>query len=177
MTSALESQPADGVWYRSEDYAGFYQRFAILAIDGGVLAIAAILIIPLSALHVPELALFLAWLAFALAYLVFLEAYTGTLGFFLLNVKIVNLCGERPSLFRMLFRLMLWTLGGPFQFWVDLLWMTGDDRKQTVRDKIAGTYVVRKDALPIGNGRVKLRRLMFMGFNMLFSEVETSSKR
>ena len=95
----------------------------------------------------------------------------GTLGFILTGVKVVNLKGERPSFVRMSFRLFLWVLG-PFHPVIDLLWLTGDPDRQTLRDKLAGTYVVRKDAVPCGQGTVRLAHYFLFGLSILFPEVQ-----
>src|SRR5207249_2120250 len=111
------------------------------------------------------------WIGFCYAYLVFLEASPiGTLGFLLTGVKIVTLKGERPSFLRMTFRLLLWFLG-PFNVLVDLWWLTGDDCKQTLRDKCAGTIVIRKTAVPAGHGEITLKRYQLLAHSFVFYEV------
>ena len=44
-------------------------------------------------------------------------------------------------------------LFGPIEWIVAILWLTGEETKQTFRDKHVGTYVVKENANPIGNGR------------------------
>jgi hypothetical protein len=60
---------------------------------------------------------------------------------------------------------------GPLNFVLDLFWLTGDRDRQALRDKFAGTYVIRKDASPAGSGTVVMRTYMFWGMTFLFKEV------
>ena len=70
-------------------------------------------------------------------------------------------------MFRMTLRL-LWWIFGPFGAVIDLLYMPGDDHRQTIRDKLLGTYVIRKDARPAGCGREEFGRLGFLGYMLLY---------
>ena len=93
-----------------------------------------------------------------------------TVGFRLANLKIVNLRGQRPSVLRMTFRLMLWMFG-PFNLLFDLMWMGPDADHQSLRDCFSGTCVVRNDALPLGEGPVHLVRYTAMGMAMAYPRV------
>jgi uncharacterized RDD family membrane protein YckC len=168
MTSSGEPQ---GVWYRSDDYAGFARRLAIIVFDFLVVFIASVPFISLALLQFLPGVQFVGWLCFCLLYL-FLAAHSVTLGFLILNARIVTIYGNRPTFRKVLFRFLLWLLPGPFNPVVDLLWMTGDDRKQTICDKMAGTYIVSRDAVPAGSGKVKLGWLLFMAVNLPHLEVE-----
>jgi len=171
------SGPELGNLYPPSDHAGLFRRFAILAIDLGVVLLAFVAIKAVQLFFQPEDSSritrteFWIWVGFSYAYFVLLEASAlGTLGFFLTGVKIVTLKGERPSILRMTFRLLLWILG-PINAVVDFYWLTGDDCKQTLRDKFAGTLVIRKDAVPAGVGPIRLNRYHFLGQSFVFYEV------
>ena len=43
--------------------------------------------------------------------------------------------------------------------------------RQAIRDKFAGTYVVRLDATPAGSAPIRVRTYMFWGMTFLFREV------
>jgi uncharacterized RDD family membrane protein YckC len=167
-----------GVYYAPEAYAGFLKRLLIVAVDLSVIFFvwAIVYILWYGGGPDPEyLGIWFVGLCFTVAYiyLVFVESSSiGTLGFLLTKVKIVNLRGERPSGWRVSFRLFLWVLG-PFHPVIDLLWLTGDRDRQTLRDKLAGTYVVRKDALPCGQGTVRLSQYFLFGLSILFPESRT----
>ncbi len=167
----------EGVYFAREAYAGLLRRFLIIAIDVGVLVLAGFLLgvvwfALLPARVNPSAGFGWSWLAVTYVYLTIIEAsQLGTLGFLLTGVKIVNLKGERPSIVRMTFRLCLCVFG-PFNAFVDLLWLGGDDQRQTLRDKLAGTYVVKKQAVPAGQGVVGLAYYYLLGYALMVPEVK-----
>lgn len=59
-------------------------------------------------------------------------------------------------------------------FIFDLIWLTGEDTKQTFRDKYAGTYVVRNKAKPIGKGKQRITKFNVVFWHFMFREVEKS---
>jgi uncharacterized RDD family membrane protein YckC len=123
-----------------QDHAGLFRRFLVIVVDLAVAALAAIAIAADGEGSLPPLCVY-AWLALCYAYFVLLEASSlGTLGFLVTGVRIVTLKGERPSVLRMTFRLLIWVLG-PINVLVDLFRLTGDEYKQTLRDNFAGTRV------------------------------------
>jgi len=61
---------------------------------------------------------------------------------------------------KMTFRFALLAIG-PFELLTDLLWLTGEETKQTLRDKFVGTYVVKKTAIPIGEAKLYKRGFIF----------------
>jgi uncharacterized RDD family membrane protein YckC len=166
-----------GVFFAPQHYAGLLRRCVVYAIDLCVLWLAWTISYAAWTRFLQDetLAIDVAayvWLSFSFLYLTLLKASRfGTVGFLLGGVKIVNLKGERPSIFRMILRLLLW-LFGPFNILYDFIWLSGDECKQSLRDKLAGTYVVRKGALPAGRGPLKLTRLFVLGFNLTFLEVK-----
>lgn len=168
-----ESTPETGLHDAPSDSAGLFRRFAILFIDASVAfaALAAISIaLPDSgrARFTPAQAW--SFTVFCWIYCVALETYAGTPGFLLTGVRIATIKGERPGLLRMTFRLLIWVIG-PINMLVDLLWLTGDDYKQTLRDKFAGTVVILKKAVPAGTGEIRLNRCRFLGQSFVFYEV------
>ncbi len=171
------SSLGEGVYFSADDYAGFGRRLFILLVDLAVLVFAAVALETMwSRLARREehyiLGFLCSWLVFSYLYLAVLEpSRFRTLGFALAGVKIVNLRGERPSILRMTFRLMIWLLG-PFNPLIDLIWLAGDDHKQTLRDKFAGTYVVKKDAVPAGHGSIRVATYYFLSFALWFPEVK-----
>lgn len=165
-----------GVYYRPGDYAGLGRRIVIAFVDMAIL-IALIMAIPAGLMELdlePEAMAnitFITLLVITFLYLVVLKrSKIGTVGYLVTGVKIVDLKGERPSVSKMIFRVLLLLVGPIGIFW-DLLWLTSERTKQTIRDKMAGTYVVKRDAHPFGDG--KLRRVMLgvLGWNLAFLEV------
>ena len=113
-------------------------------------------------------------MAFAYLYLTILRgSQLRTLGYILTGVKIVNLKGATPSFFWINIRLFFWFLG-PFVPLFDLIWCWGDENRQMLRDKLAGTYVVRRTALPVGSGPIGATTLFVFGLTFVYPEVSKS---
>lgn len=172
MTAPTAADADQGVYFDTEDYATFWQRTLILGIDGFVVAVAFVLLVPLEFPPHPDAETWLlGWLGLTVLYLAVAEAFVGTLGFLVTGMRIVNLRGERPSVWRMLFRLGLWLVGGPFHPLLDLCFLAGDPHRQTVRDKLAGTYVVHREATPAGTGKIRAAQLMILCWSLYCPEV------
>ncbi len=71
----------------------------------------------------------------------------------------------------MTLRLVLWVLG-PFNPLIDLIWLGGDEYRQTLRDKFAGTIVVKRGVEPAGRGPIHVRYYSLLGFMLAFAEVQ-----
>jgi uncharacterized RDD family membrane protein YckC len=163
----------EGVFFASQDCASLSTRIYADVIDFVVIWLAWIIGVALAVVtgHVYYESMFW-WLLFVYLYLTVLKVSpVRTLGFRLTGVKVLTLRGERPSILRMSFRLLLWFLG-PFNWFYDLLWLSGDECQQTLRDKIAGTYVVKQNAIPLGRGPIRLKRLFCWGMNFACLEVK-----
>lgn len=93
-----------------------------------------------------------------------------TLGYRLGRVKIVDLDGQVPS-YQTLSLRSAFGLIGPLN-WLDLIWLFNDTHGQALRDKFAGTYVVKNDAQPAGEGRIVFRLYEIALYNCIFREVE-----
>jgi len=167
----------ESVLYAASEYASLLRRFAILVVDGAVIFLAWCLIAatmphtigPYGRLN-PKLVL--SGLAFGYLYLAISKpSRIRTLGYWITGVRIVDHKGQAPSLVRMTFRVFLWSLG-PFNPVIDLLWLSGDRHRQTLRDKIAGTYVIRHEATPISRGHRKATYLSLMGVTLVLWEIE-----
>lgn len=78
--------------------------------------------------------------------------------------------GKRPSLLQMTVRLIP-LMPVPWSLLFDLGWMVDDPRKQTLRDKWAGTFVVRRNAQPVGTAPVRYKRIGFSGIFLIFPEI------
>ena len=168
-----------GAYYHLEEYAGFTRRIAVLVIDSVVLLASGI---PLwiaiwttswivAPSYDPSGIFFLAWVAVVWAYLVPLKrSRFRTVAYLLLGLKIVTTKGERPSLFTMTFRMLMW-LFGPFNLLLDLIWLGADTEGQSLRDCYAGTYVLRNSAEPIGFAPVHLTRYVGAGLSLAYPRV------
>ncbi len=61
---------------------------------------------------------------------------------------------------------------GPIDLLLDLIWLCGDENRPTIRDKIAATYVIRSNAVPIGAGTIVRRNYFLLGWSFIFQEVK-----
>lgn len=167
----------EGVYFAEAAYAGLGRRFAIQVIDLVVLLLGAALLMA----FVFEVlgwdadydvgSYFLLCVGWIWSYLVLIETLWGTVGFRLTGVRIVNHQGVRPSLWRMTFRMGLLILG-PIHPLIDLVWVGGDSHRQTIRDKFCGTYVIRKNAAPLGRGSIRAQYYSLLGMTIPFAEIQ-----
>lgn len=168
----------EAVVYRPEDHPGFWRRILVDAIDLIALLVLIVALGVLTALLLPGLeslqawVFFFLWVSACLGYAVLLKRTAfGTLGYAICRVRLVNLRGERPSL-GVLFLRYAWALFGPWLFFIDLLWLTGDTQRQALRDKLSYTYMIRKGAQPACRGRVVYRLYGLWTWSFIFREVE-----
>ncbi len=63
---------------------------------------------------------------------------------------------------------------GPFELITDIIWLTSETTKQTLRDKYVGTYVVNKNSLPVGKSKLQNVTLGFMGATLMYREIKES---
>ena len=169
--------PAEfGVFYRREDAPGFFLRMLIASVDGVcLLALAIALGLVMAAILPPGHGTLIGagivltcW-----AYEVPLKrSRPGTAGYLLFRVKVVDLYGHRPGLIRMTLRTLV-SFG--FNPLLDLIWATSDDSRQGLRDKLCGTYVVRRSAVPCGRGELAYASVFVAGMSMIYREVRRGS--
>lgn len=168
-----------GVIYDKNEYAGFLKRVIIAAVDLIVLAIFAVI-----SLSVSYYFIYYAdnYIQFNLLFILFLAVlYLGflkrskyrTLGYILTGVKIVDLKGNRPTIFKMILRVFM-LFFGPFELIFDIIWLTSEATKQTLRDKYVGTYVVNRHAIPVGKAKLQNVTLGVMGWNLMYREIKES---
>jgi len=157
MESTVAAEPEDtGAYYSPDDLCGIFRRLLILVVDLTIVLLIWVTLLVLSGALGASTPLpgSLAAFGLAWAYLAGLKAGPrGTLGYRLAGVQLVNLQGRPAGLLVSTYRFLLMLLG-PFHLAVDLLWLAGDPNGQTLRDKLTGTYVVRRNARPIGHARL-----------------------
>lgn len=169
----------DADYYDPKVYAGFGTRLVVMLIDTiAIVLIAIVLWVPFLILIVAEVIQFdpsgYYWLAFLVAIWLYLAPIKrsdfGTLGYRLLGVKLVSAKGGRPSLINMTMRMMMWMFG-PFNIVLDLLWLAADTESQSLRDCYLETYLIKRNATPIGRAPVHLTRYNAMGFALAYPRV------
>jgi uncharacterized RDD family membrane protein YckC len=164
----------DGVYFRREDYAGFWLRSLVDVID--VLVIGAVCSALAMALWSQSITwildLFLGTCAIVgFCYFVVLKwSRIGTLGYLVCGVRVVGLDGRRATFRALAFRTLFAVLSPLSGF--DSIWIAGDPHRQALRDKLAQTYVVKKRAVLAGTGRVVFGYYEIWGYHCIFREVE-----
>jgi uncharacterized RDD family membrane protein YckC len=173
MTSPSISQPKEtGVFYSLSDLAGVGRRSVVLVVDLGIVFAVCGLIVTLgSDAGVPQRIANVGAFVVAWAYLAGLKAGpAGTLGYRLARVQLVTLQGQPVGLGRSTCR-FLFLFGGPLNFVFDLLWLTTDPNRQTLRDKLSGTYVIRRGAAAQGSGAITYSTYFIATMSFLLAEV------
>ena len=173
MSDPRENSLGQGAFYRPADYIGLLPRIGILVVDIVTLAglYIATGVIAFNATEISDDQFVCAFLALVWIYMAVLKpSPVRTAGYWLFGAKIVNLKGERPSILRMTFRFLL-CLFGPFSFLFDLFWVSADDQRQTLRDRFAGTCVVKHSAEPIGAAEIKFVFFSAMGLSLMYQQV------
>jgi uncharacterized RDD family membrane protein YckC len=162
----------DGVFYSQSDYAGIIRRLAIVLIDSSFLIAVFILMYSSAPLmNMSERHIAGGFVLVTYLYLVILKrSKTRTIAYRLLDTRVVDLEGNAPSIWKMTLRYIL-LIGGPFHILADLLWLTGERDKQSIRDKFAATYVVRNKAQPIGRGKILVNLTDLFGYSLYLREV------
>ena len=168
-----------GVYYRPQDGVGFLRRVLIDVVDGVVLLLTWTCI-----LVVINLLFLLSYVSAALAqhmcfwsisgitfaYLVLLKRWGRTLGYLLLGAQLVSIKGTRPSYVSLVIRSLFLFLG-PMNTLLDLMWLSADPHRQSIRDKFARTYVIRRGAQPQGQGPIRYMILSMMNYTLIVPEV------
>lgn len=171
-------KPPTGVYFRRNDYAGFWRRLLIDTVDLVVAGLVCLALFAVVWVVFPSAGLILAsWGAALFCYFVLLKrSKVGTVGYRVGGVRIVGQDGRRASVSSLTLRLLFGVLG-PLNWLMDLVWLSGDPHRQALRDKLAGTYVVSKEATPAGTGKIVYRRYEVLFYNFLFREVEVETTR
>ncbi len=158
----MESQR--GVYFRREDYASFPIRLLVDVLDLLIFALSCCVLAFLVAVAVPEPRLAFNFIlsgfgAIAVLYFVVLKrSRFRTVGYRIGKVRIVGVDGDRPGYWPLIVRMMFGALG-PFNWLVDVTWLSQDANRQALRDKFANTYVVRLKAEVAGDGPITFRLL------------------
>jgi uncharacterized RDD family membrane protein YckC len=180
QTETAAGRTCYGVYYSRDNYAGFWRRLAVDLIDFIFLFVVVVTIAIGAAIILPgggqTMANVIFWSSIALGFVylvLFKRSPLRTLGYLLGGVRIVNLQGGRPSLWELTLR-ALFVFIGPLNMLLDLVWITGDEHRQALRDKWAHTYVIRNRAVPAGQGTVMWIRYTILGANFLFQEVRAA---
>ena len=141
--------------YVRTQYGGYWKRGIANLIDclllGLIFAIVSFSSNILTA--VVELVIFL-------VYMIGLKfAFGATLGYRLLGMQIVSINGAKPTVKQIAIRLIA-AFFSALALGLGYLWIALDKNKQAWHDKIAGTYVIRPKATPVGTTEVRRNNLI-----------------
>lgn len=164
-----------GVYFAIEEYAGLIRRTLCLSIDLSFILLLLYLIdytfdqiLEYEFLY--GYAIFV-WIIFSTLYFSIIKSSKfQTLGYRFLGLKIIDLHGNRPSSLKMIFRFLV-SIFGPFEIPFDIIWLIDDTNKQSLRDKFAETYVIKKNAKPIGSNKIVGYYYFINGYSFFFAEV------
>jgi uncharacterized RDD family membrane protein YckC len=168
------------VWFSPDAYAGFWRRLGVESVDiACVLLVAATLLMAFSLAtgddDPHDAIVLLTLLPTAYLYLVVVKwSRFGTVGYWLFRVRLVDAAGRQPGLGTLSLR-FLFAVAGPINIVLDMLWIPSDRWRQSLRDKLAHTYVVKAGAEPAGTARVVYRQHYLMGMSFVFQELEPLS--
>ena len=169
-----------GVVFKKDDYASLIRRVFITVIDFIIIAI-----LSFTSLYLTSILIEFEKIYFDFNFLIILFLFIWyfallkrskfrTIGYRLAQVKIVDLQGKKPSVIKMIIR-VLFLLIGPFEIIIDLFWLASEKTKQTLRDKYVGTYVVDERAHPVKKTKLQTVTLGVMGWSITYREVKENS--
>lgn len=168
-------QETEGVYYSRSDSAGFIRRLIIVIVDSIVLCIIFVILAAtlVTIFSESDNLIFITCLLTAYLYLAIMKlTKIRTLGYILTGVKIVNLRGQTPSLLNVTLR--FFSLGLYFLqplLVIDFLWIGDDENKQSIRDKLTETYVIKKNAISTGRGSIICNNYFLGGLSLICREV------
>jgi uncharacterized RDD family membrane protein YckC len=165
------------VIYSDSDYAGFWRRMLVCLVDGSVFLFSMSIVsvvgkfLPLPG-PVRALMLLSAIIVLPLAYFVSLKgAGRRTLGYWIAGVQLVDVYGGHVSYWTLMKRsawgIFTFIVIPPF-FLGDAYFMFLDKHRQTLRDRLAHTYVVRTDAKPKGFAKVVRQPCQMLCLSFVF---------
>ena len=175
---ALPTDSRTGVYFDRRDYATLSHRLLAGVIDGCLVGTTGLMALVVASLasslgaRSAILALGLAHLAFVFLYFtIVLRSRFRTAGLRIAGLKVVSVDGGRPSVWSLGSRLIV--MAAPGILLADLWWMLSTAERQTLRDRLAGCYVVRADAAPLGRGVLMWEYLDGFGLALLLRSVRT----
>ena len=174
----MDHSHPDHVYYHRGDCAGIWTRLAVALLDLAVLLVLLFLCTSFAFIvgmahedERPPAAFLVFYCGLAFLYLTAMKrSKFRTPAYRIFGLRIVDLMGQPPSMFIMTLRLLWWLLG-PISPILDLMLVSDDDQRQTVRDKLFGTLVIRAAAKPAGHGVRTHGRLGFLGMMLTFPTV------
>lgn len=164
----------DGVYFAADDYIGAGRRLLMVCVDAVVLGVMVWVLSSVWFYLFGNYELFAGGVVLAMwLYLVPLKrSGFRTIGYRVIGAKLVNLKGARPALWLLTLRSLLWLFGfSPVTLMLEFLWCRVDDDRQSLRDRITNTCLVKHHATPIGTGEVHTAYYFSCGYMFAYSHV------
>lgn len=164
----------DGVYFAADDYIGVGRRILIVFVDTvalgvmvSVLSVCWFYLVGDDTGLAGVVVLAMWW------YLVPLKrSGFRTVGYQFAGAKLVNLKGERPALWLLTLRSLLWMFCfAPLNLLLEFLWCRVDYDRQSIRDRLTNTCLVKHDATPVGTGEVHMAYYFSCGYTLAYSHV------
>ncbi|MEW5935112.1 MAG: RDD family protein [Bacillota bacterium] len=130
------------------EYAGFGRRLGAAVLDGLIVGVAVNLLTLLA--PDSDVALVLVNLGSVMYYVLFTGLRGQTPGKMALGIRVVGPDGGPPGAVRGFVREVIGKFFSALVLCVGYLWMLWDPKRQCWHDKLAGTVVVRAEAVPSG---------------------------
>lgn len=170
----MESPHSLDVSFERGDCASFGLRLLVDLVDTLVVVLLSVGAVFMLVKAVPSV---IAVAAIWFLYFALLKYFGATVGYLACGLKLLNIDGSRPAFWVVVFRCFFSFFGPLISFLIDLTWLTGDPQRQALRDKLSGTLVVKKSAVPLGRGTIACVSYTIMAWRFLFQEVEFQARR
>lgn len=141
--------------YNRQDYSGFWRRCVANILDGIILAMSYNAVTTI--LHVVASLLgtdypgFSEWMLCAIifwAYMIWFKGFRGsTPGYYIMGIKLISVDGGNVTIKQIVIRTMSSFLSA-IPLGLGYFWIVFDTNRQAWHDKIAGTYVIKSNAIP-----------------------------
>jgi uncharacterized RDD family membrane protein YckC len=143
--------------FNGEDYGGYWRRTFADFFDAIILSILGLIISPFSTFIIVRMlglesishkqaAVFVIQILLFSAYMIGFKFYEGTTpGYASLKIKIISIDGGKASFAQIVVRLIS-SIFSVLCLGLGFIWIAFDKKKQAWHDKVAGTYVIRKNA-------------------------------
>lgn len=164
-----------GVKYRDEDYAGFFRRVMVMAIDVVVVFVIVVLGCASDIMACDNFEYYDGnyglYVSLALAYLYLTSlkvSKIGSIGQRLTRTRVETIFGKCPGQIRMTLRLFFWVFG-PINFLTDLFFITIIKERRSIRDCFCNTIVVKRASEPVESQvPIHIARIHAFGLNLMY---------
>ena len=147
---------AEHVKYNRHDYCGFWRRFAASFLDGTILGAAYKLVntvlLAIASLTGTAYPGFSDWMLCTIlfwTYMIWFKGFKGaTPGYNIFGIRIISINGMQVSIKQIIVRVIS-SFFSAIPLGLGYIWIAVDENRQAWHDKIAGTYVIKANAISV----------------------------